>query len=89
MCSLPSESEVPIFAVEVGAVLYQFDDVARAFFNEDADGFGIAKPRAGFDRVLKVQPQVVVVAQYDSYAPLRVFCIRFGYHIFSEHQDAT
>jgi len=84
---LSSEGEMAVFTVEIGAVLYQFNDIERAFFYKHSDGFSVAQPRACVDRVLKVQPYVIVVAQYDGDAALRVFSIRFGYDIFGEHQN--
>ena len=89
MCSLARESKLPGFAIEPGAVLDQLGDEPRSFFDEHADGLGIAEPRARIDGVLIMKLDRVVIAQRDRNAALRVFRVGLSDLIFGENGNSA
>ena len=86
---LAGEREVPVFAVELGAVLNQFCYIARAFFDQHRHGICVAQARSRIERVLNVKLYLVIVAQDDGDAALRVFGIRLCHAIFRQDGDAA
>ena len=81
--SLARKSEFGSCAIEFRTPFDELSDVLGAFLHKDVDGFGITEAISGVDSVLLVNPDLVLVAEGDSNATLRVGrCglakIRFG-----------
>src|SRR6516162_3367388 len=75
-------------AIELGAPLNQFFNPSRAFFHQDTRRIRIAQSIAGFEGVVEVQADFVVVAQSRSDTALRVLRIGLSDLPLSKAQDA-
>ena len=71
--ALARECQLVALAVERGAPLDQFLNRRRTLFHQRAHGDRVAQTIAGIQRVLFVQFDLVVVAERDRDATLRVF----------------
>src|SRR6185295_2423148 len=89
MRSLTSESKLPVFAIELSAMLDQLGNVTRSFFDEHGDSIGIAESRARIDGVLIMQLDRVVIAQRDRNSALRVFGVGLSDLIFGENGNSA
>jgi hypothetical protein len=83
------ERELGARAVEFGAPFDELGDVARAFFDQEGNRFGIAEAVAGVDGVLLVEADFVFVGEGNGDAALGVGGGGFGEVGFSEDQDAA
>ena len=68
--ALAAEHDLAVLAVEPRADLDQLADAVGALVDEHSDGVGVAKARAGVDRVLKMQVGGVGLAQSGGDAAL-------------------
>lgn len=84
-------TEFPSFprTIKPTAPGHQFLNISRAFFDEDANGLGIAQSGSRSQRIFIVQLDLIVVAEDDGDASLRVFGARFGETVFGEDENTT
>ena len=78
--------QLPAFAIELRAPVDQLLDGRRAFFHQRAHRRRIAQAIPGVQRVLLVQAHVVVVAERDRDAALRVLRRRFAQAVLRDHE---
>ena len=78
MGAFPGEGNLGARAIELGAPLDQLFDAHRTFFHQDAGCRLVTQSVAGFQRVVEMQADFVVVAERGRDAALRVLRVRFG-----------
>ena len=87
--ALAGERQLAARAVERGAPLDQFLNRRRTLFHQRAHGDAVAETVAGKQGVLFVQFDLIIIAERDGDAALRVFGGGFPEAVLGDHQHRT
>ena len=85
----PREREAHPVAIELRAPFDELLDRRRSFLDQRVDRRDVAQPRAGRDRVLLMQPHLVVIAERDRDAALRIFRGGLPQAVLGDHQHRS
>src|SRR4051812_21487830 len=76
-------------AVKLSAPLEQFLDSLWAFLDEHASGFRIDDSVTRIDGVLKMQADLIFIAERHRDSALRILSCRFGEFLLREHEHTA
>jgi hypothetical protein len=86
---LPRKCETRAAAVKLRSPLDEFLNALGPLFDEHASGGNIYESVTGFDGVLKVQLDFVIVAERNGDASLRVLRVAFADLLLGNHEHAS
>ena len=89
MRTFEREGEASSVPVELRTPLDEPLDALRTRLDQHAHCLGVAQPCAGLQGVLLMQPDLVLVAECDRDAALRVLCGRLREPVLGQHKDAA